>query len=235
MAGTWGSVSGQGAVAVTALREVARRVRRARRQQAKRRPHWVRVVMDQSVDAFLSSLPPAMCDAVEISGTGRRHHSWKTFTSVQFPEFDLLAPSDIGTFDVVICEQVLEHVADPWRAAQTLADLCRPGGHVVVSTPFMLRIHPSPEDHWRFTPSGLRTVLSRSGLDVTHVDSWGNTLCIRRNHRRWAPMHPWHRLARRWTLRNDHDVPQVVWAFAQKPSGNVATTRDPANDGVSRT
>ena len=47
-------------------------------------------------------------------------------------------------YDVVICEQVLEHVLDPGAAAANLRGLCAPGGHVVVSTPFLIRVHELP-------------------------------------------------------------------------------------------
>ena len=159
------------------IRRAIGNLRRQRQGQ-----HWVRVVMDREIERYLMQLDPSRSDALEISGNGRSGLPWKSFTSVQYPDFDLLAPRDIGRFDVVICEQVLEHVADPWRATQTLAALCRPGGSVVVSTPFMLRVHPNPVDHWRFTPSGLTELLRSAGLDVATVGSWGNSWCIRRNH-----------------------------------------------------
>ena len=215
-------------------RTVVRRVvpMRIRRQiRALRYPqhghHWVRVVMDREIEQHLRTLDPSCCDALEVSGEGRSRLPWKSFTSVHYPDFDLLAPHDIGQFDVVICEQVLEHVADPWRAARTLAALCRPGGSVIVSTPFMLRVHPSPADHWRFTPSGLTELLRSAGLDVATVGSWGNTWCIRRNHRHWAIYRPWHRVLARWALRNDPLVPQVVWAFAQRPEASPPSRGQP--------
>jgi SAM-dependent methyltransferase len=199
--------------------EVLRRRRREGR-------HWVRVVMDADIERFLLCLDPRTHDAIEVSGTGRAGLPWRSFTSVRYPEFDLLSPPDVGHFDVVICEQVLEHVPDPWRATRALAGLCRPSGHVVISTPFMLRVHPSPIDNWRFTPSGLTEILRAAGLEVVGGGSWGNTWCIRRNHRHWAVYRPWHRVLGRWALRNDPLVPQVVWAFAQKPES--ASAAEPA-------
>ncbi len=81
-----------------------------------------------------------------------------------------------------MCEQVIEHVVDPWAAAANLRGLCSPGGHVVVSTPFLIRVHELPEwglhDYWRFTPRGLQTLLERAGLEVESVHSWGNRRCL---------------------------------------------------------
>ena len=172
--------------------------------------------MNRAIADYIARIDPTQCDSIEVSGDGRAGLPWRSYRSVSYPEFDLLDPPDIGTFDVVVCEQVLEHVDDPITAMRTLAALCRPGGHVIVSTPFMLRIHPAPVDHWRFTPAGLQRLVESSGLRVTQVDSWGNAWCIRRNRRSWAVYRWWHRLVPSLALRNDPAVPQVVWAFARR-------------------
>jgi SAM-dependent methyltransferase len=54
---------------------------------------------------------------------------------------------------------VLEHVPDPITATRNLLQLLRPGGHLIVNTPFLVRIHGSPGDFWRFTPDGMRLLL----------------------------------------------------------------------------
>lgn len=40
-----------------------------------------------------------------------------------------------GTFDLVLCLDVLEHLVDPWDALRRLQALVRPGGAVIVSLP----------------------------------------------------------------------------------------------------
>ena len=47
-------------------------------------------------------------------------------------------------FDVVICEQVLEHVPDPWLGSATYATSASPAAMSIVSTPFLVRIHEWP-------------------------------------------------------------------------------------------
>jgi SAM-dependent methyltransferase len=136
--------------------------------------------------------------------------------SLDFPEFDLCAPLEgERTFDVVICEQVLEHVPDPWAAAANLRRLCAPGGLVIVSTPFLVKVHELPFymlDYWRFTPRGLRELLERAGLEVEAVDSWGNRQSVVGNIRGWSAYRPWH------SLHNEPEVPLQVWAFARNPA-----------------
>lgn len=60
------------------------------------------------------------------------------------------------TIDVVICMEVLEHVANPFAAMHELSRVLRPGGVVIGSTPFILGIHLSPHDYFRFTEHGIR-------------------------------------------------------------------------------
>jgi hypothetical protein len=116
---------------------------------------------------------------------------------------------------VVICEQVIEHVVDPVLAAENLRGLCSPGGHVIVSTPFLIRVHELPmygmRDYWRFTPRGLGMLLERAGLTVQTVGSWGNRRCVTGNTDRWPAYRRWH------SLRNEPDLPVQVWAFARNP------------------
>ena len=137
---------------------------------------------------------------------------------LDYPAFDLCAPlaDELrDAFDVVLCEQVIEHVVDPMAAAVNLRGLARPGGHVVVSTPFLIRVHELPElglrDYWRFTPRGLRALLERGGLDVDAVESWGNRRVVTGNLGHWPAYRRWH------SLRNEPDLPVQVWAFARRP------------------
>lgn len=177
---------------------------------------WQRTVLNRSVDAYLDALGPAECRAAEISGAGRAGKPWRSFVSLDYPRFDLCAPPPAhDTYDVVICEQVLEHVLDPVTAARTLAALATPGGHVIVSTPFLIRVHELADygmpDLWRFTPRGLRVLLERAGLEVLAVHTWGNRDCVVANFDHW-PAH------RRWqSLRDEPDLPVQVWAFARRP------------------
>jgi SAM-dependent methyltransferase len=178
--------------------------------------HWQRVALDRAVDDYIRELDPAGLSAAEISGAGKAGHGWKRFTSLDYPEFDLCAPLEgRGLFDVVICEQVLEHVVDPRAAAANLRGLCRPGGHVIVSTPFLIRIHELPEygmfDYWRFTPRGLKTLLEQAGLEVESVGSWGNHESVIGNLDRWSAYRSWH------PLHNEPEIPVQVWAFARNP------------------
>jgi SAM-dependent methyltransferase len=175
---------------------------------------WQRVVMDSVVDEYIDRLGPERRTAVEISGDAHADKQWKRFDSLNYPDFDLCNPTPQSrTWDVVICEQVLEHVIDPFGAAANLRALCSEGGHVIVTTPFLIKVHELPlygmNDYWRFTPRGLRVLLEQAGLRVDTVGTWGNRLSVVGNLDRWSARRPWH------SMGNNREMPVVVWAFAR--------------------
>lgn len=195
----------------------------ARLGPAAERPEdqYQRLALNRAVDRYLSGLGVEDKRAAEISGANHSHLPWRDHRNLDYPEYDLCGDlRDAGRYDVVICEQVLEHVVDPCLAARNLRELCNPGGHVLVSTPFLIRIHELPEygmrDYWRFTPRGLRELLERAGLEVEALGSWGNRAAVTSNLSRWTAYRRWH------DLRNDPDLPVQVWAFARAPADESA-------------
>jgi len=201
------------------LTGIGKRVRAARDrvllpEAASGLEQWQRLTLNTAVNRHIEALDPTSRSAAEISGDAHVSKPWRSYVSLNYPEFDLCAPlRDRGKFDVVICEQVIEHVIDPWAAADNLRGLSSPGGHVIVSTPFLIRVHELPmygmPDYWRFTPRGLRTLLERAGLEVETVGSWGNRSCVVGNFDHWPAYRRWH------SLRNEPDLPIQVWAFAR--------------------
>jgi hypothetical protein len=85
---------------------------------------------------------------------------------------------------------------------------------VIVSTPFLIRVHELPaygmKDYWRFTPRGLGKLLTDAGLVLDEVGCWGNRECIAGNLDRWPAFRGWQ------SLRNEPDMPVQVWAFARR-------------------
>ncbi|MFN3687622.1 class I SAM-dependent methyltransferase [Salinarimonas sp.] len=59
--------------------------------------------------------------------------------------------------DLVLAMSVIEHIDRPWRAADKIASLVRPGGHLYIAMPFFYPIHEGAHfgDHWRCTPSAM--------------------------------------------------------------------------------
>lgn len=59
-------------------------------------------------------------------------------------------------FGAIICLSVLEHCDQPFRMAENMTRLLKPGGRVCVSVPFAWQFHGYPSDYWRFTHEGVR-------------------------------------------------------------------------------
>ncbi len=66
-----------------------------------------------------------------------------------------------GTFDVVLCTEVLEHLPEPQRAVDEMFRVLKPGGTLLLTTRFLFPIHDAPHDYFRFTKYGLRHLLRR--------------------------------------------------------------------------
>jgi SAM-dependent methyltransferase len=178
--------------------------------------HWFRVAMYDALQARLAELDPATLDAVEISGDAHAHHGWRTFTRLDYPDFDICAPTSHDQYDVVLCDNVLEHVTDPFSATRTLFDLCRPGGLCFVAAPFLYRVHYSPGDYWRFTRDGLERLLACAGFSEIETDSWGNRWCVGAH-----LFHDWLGTWRGIPMRNEAALPIMVWAFGRRPALSV--------------
>jgi SAM-dependent methyltransferase len=67
-----------------------------------------------------------------------------------------------GSFEIVLCTQVLEHSTDPDRAVQELWRVTAPGGRVLASTHGVQVYHPAPGDYWRWTHAGLERLFTRA-------------------------------------------------------------------------
>lgn len=75
-------------------------------------------------------------------------------------------PCKTGVFDTVLCTEVLEHVPDAGRALNEICRVLKPGGHAIVTTPFLYRVHEAPYDFQRLTQFGLERLASDAGLEA---------------------------------------------------------------------
>lgn len=87
-------------------------------------------------------------------------------------------PFAAGTFDSVLCTEVLEHVPEPWRAYGEISRVLRPGGRALVTTPFMYRVHEAPYDFYRYTVFAHRHLAERAGLEVEEIRPRGGFLTV---------------------------------------------------------
>ena len=194
--------------------EVKRRLRTVLQTIGYDTVDWVRVVMYRQSFKFLRQLGPERLDVLEISGgvQWRREFNFRSYTTTEYPDFDICAETLPRKFDVVIADQVFEHLPWPLRAAKNVHEMVRPGGYFIIATPFLLRVHNSPIDCSRWTTTGLSHLLQEAGFEADRIqtDSWGNRACLKANFKRWP------KRGFTGSLANEPDFPVMVWAFAQK-------------------
>jgi SAM-dependent methyltransferase len=89
-------------------------------------------------------------------------------------------PVEDGSFQVVLCTQVLEHAADPARAVAEMSRATAPGGRVLASTHGVQAYHPNPHDFWRWTHAGLQRLFEQNGewRSVTVKPGSGTASCV---------------------------------------------------------
>lgn len=88
-------------------------------------------------------------------------------------EFDDIA------FDVIVLSEVLEHIRTPDAAVSNALMGLKPGGSLVLTTPFLFPIHDRPHDYYRYTKYGLAWLL-RDYVDVaiSPRNSWAEALNV---------------------------------------------------------
>jgi SAM-dependent methyltransferase len=174
-----------------------------------------RVVLYQETERMIAPLPASTMDALEISGDRWATHGFRSYVSANYPEYDVCAGPLSNTFDIIIAEQVFEHLLWPHRAAKNVFSMLRPGGYFFLATPFLLRVHEIPFDCSRWTETGLKYLLADSGFRLENIKtgSWGNLAAVKRNlHRKNFPAYFRHINS----LENDKVFPVQVWALARK-------------------
>lgn len=65
------------------------------------------------------------------------------------------------SFDGVLCTEMIEHLETPQKAIDEMFRVLKPGGKVILSTPFVMPLHDVPGDYFRYSPYGLRSLFSR--------------------------------------------------------------------------
>lgn len=84
-------------------------------------------------------------------------------------------PIGSGVADLVLCTEVVEHVADDRALYAELRRVVSDDGLLVLSAPFVHALHESPHDHRRPTSAGLVHGLTTAGFDVASVHAVGDT------------------------------------------------------------
>ncbi len=129
------------------------------------------------IDLATKALKVAQLHALEAQTTG---------VSYREISAEALAAEQPGSFDVVTCMEMLEHVPDPSSVVRACAQLVKPGGHVFFSTinrnakafvfaivgaEYILNLLPrGTHEYAKFIkPSELASYAREAGLDLQHT------------------------------------------------------------------
>lgn len=114
-------------------------------------------------------------DFAQYGGTeqGPLQETW------QYPKLDYVCditsiPVEDGSFDAVICTEVLEHVPDPVAAVRELCRVTREGGRLFISAPLGSGIHQEPYHYFGgFSPYFYKKYLEAFGCEIVEIRPLG--------------------------------------------------------------
>jgi hypothetical protein len=73
-------------------------------------------------------------------------------------------------FSHVECTSVLEHCPEPWLVADNIQKSMRRGGTIYVSVPFVWAYHGYPDDYFRFTVEGVKSLFAN--IEWRKINYW---------------------------------------------------------------
>jgi SAM-dependent methyltransferase len=99
----------------------------------------------------------------------------KRVPEVEFvSDLENMQPVISEDYDVVLCTEALEHTPHPQIVIREIWRILRPHGKIILSVPYLSRLHEEPFDYYRFTEHGLRVLLSENGFSVLQLKTTGS-------------------------------------------------------------
>jgi len=180
-----------------------------------------RVEMQKSSRGMIRALSPETLDVAEISGKWGRVFNFRSYQQFRYPKHDICAgpfidaQNELRTFDLIMANQVWEHLDRPYAAIRNVRRMLRKGGHFWLAVPFFIPFHAAPIDNSRWSARGLKNLLIEAGFEESAITShqWGNRNAALRNMEKiWPPSY----IDGEDSLENESDMPICAWAMAQK-------------------
>jgi SAM-dependent methyltransferase len=75
-------------------------------------------------------------------------------------------PMDSFSVDLVISQEMLEHVLSPSAVMREIHRILRPDGTLYLQVPWTIGYHGCPSDYWRFSRDGIRAIVEENGFTV---------------------------------------------------------------------
>jgi len=77
-------------------------------------------------------------------------------------------------YDMIIFNQTLEHLYNPFISMKNIYDHLKPGGYLYTTVPTINIPHQVPFHFWGITPTGLCTLSASVGFEILECGYWGN-------------------------------------------------------------
>jgi len=103
---------------------------------------------------------------------------------VDGPRVDIVAdsakglPIDSQIYDTVICTEMLEHTPYPRESVREITRVIKTGGHLILSTPFIHKLHGEPYDYYRFSCHILKVILQEAKLEPLEIHNVGTSIAV---------------------------------------------------------
>lgn len=79
-------------------------------------------------------------------------------------------PIDPEVAETVVSISVLEHLREPQTMLNEAFRILKPGGRIILQVPWQWWVHEVPYDYFRFTPYGLKYLMSKAGFKEIQVE-----------------------------------------------------------------
>lgn len=87
-------------------------------------------------------------------------------------------PFDDGSFDSILVTDVIAHISKPDKLFREFGRVLRPGGTVLVTSPFFYWISEPPHEYFRYTEFAFRRFCVDAGLDEVAIEAYGGRMDV---------------------------------------------------------
>ena len=154
-----------------------------------------RIVMQKHSRDWINSLGPEGLDVLELSGKWGQSFPFRNYRFANRWKFDpckgpmLDEAGKVVRFDLILANQVWEHVDRPYAATRNIFRMLRPGGWFWLAVPFLAPFHGAPVDCSRWTARGLKNLLVEGGSRRTGCKAINGAIAMLRRGI-WKPRGP---------------------------------------------
>jgi len=137
------------------------------------------IYADHNSSALVRKVIKRLLDSIPPGGTGLNIGAGRTRISDKILNMEIepgdgidlvgsaeSIPAEDECYDLVICQEVLEHVRNPAKAMEEIKRVLKTGGRAYIQLPFIIGYHPCPKEFWRFSREGVEEICTAAGLEI---------------------------------------------------------------------